>query len=63
MISERYKLNSILVNEDKLNVNGLKDLLFGVKKLLIYFDIYILMINLKDLRFLIDAPKALGKQD
>ena len=56
-----YKLNSIVIVEDKLGLDQIDRVIESVDKLLIYYDIYALMINLKDFRYLIDAPEALRK--
>lgn len=61
IISEMYKLNSITIVEDKLGLDQIDKVIESVDKLLIYYDIYGLMINLKDFRYLIDAPEALRK--
>ena len=61
IISEMYKLNSIVIVEDKLGLDQIDRVIESVDKLLIYYDIYALMINLKDFRYLIDAPEALRK--
>ena len=61
IICEMYKLNSITIVEDKLGLDQIDKVIESVDKLLIYYDIYGLMINLKDFRYLIDAPEALRK--
>ena len=58
IISEMYKLNSLNVQEDKI---GNDSYIQTVDKLLIYYDIYALKINLKDIKFIIDAKAILKK--
>ena len=61
IISEMYKLNSITVDENKLTKEQIDKFIEIVDKLLIYFDIYTLMINLKEIKFIIQAPEVLNK--
>ena len=61
VISEMYKMNSIIVNEDKISSGQVDGLMESVDKMLIYFDIYTLMINLKDIKFLLNVPPELKK--
>ena len=61
IISDMYKLNSIIVDETKITAEQIKRFIENVDKLLIYYDIYTLMINLKEIKFLITAPDVLKK--
>ena len=61
IISEMYKLNSITVDENKLTKEQIDKFIEVVDKLLIYFDIYTLMMNLKEIKYLIEAPEILKK--
>ena len=61
IISEKYIMNSIIVDEDKIRNNQVNQILDNVDKLLIYFDVYTLMINLKDIKFILEVPSELKK--
>lgn len=61
VISEKYIMNSIIVDEEKIRNNQVDQILESVDKLLIYFDVYTLMINLKDIKFLLEVPSELKK--
>ena len=61
IISDMYKLNSLIVDETKISPDQVDRLIENVDKLLIYFDIYTLMMNLKEIKFLIEAPEVLKK--
>ena len=61
IISDMYKLNSLIVDETKISPDQVERLIENVDKLLIYFDIYTLMMNLKEIKFLIEAPEVLKK--
>ena len=61
IISEMYKLNSIIVDENKLTKEQIDKFIEIVDKLLIYYDVYTLMMNLKEIKYLIQAPEALNK--
>ena len=61
IISEMYKMNSIIVNEDKISGGQVEGLIDSVDRMLIYFDIYSLMINLKEIKFLLSVPSELKK--
>ena len=61
VIGEMYKMNSIIIDEDKLANGQVDPILENVNKLLIYFDIYTLMINLKDIKFILETPSELKK--
>ena len=59
IIVEKYKMNSIIVDEASLNLGSIKKTIESVDKLLIYFDIYNLMMNLQEIKFVIDVPDEL----
>ena len=59
MISDMYKLNGIVVDEEKLNNDQVDKIIEGVNKLIIYFDILNLEIDLSEIRYIIDATKQL----
>lgn len=61
IISERYKLNSVIVDENKLVDNQINGVIQTVDKLLTYYDIYYLGVNLKDFSFLLEVPKIIKK--
>ena len=50
-----YVLNDMNLDEDKLDASRLDALIDNVNKLLIYYDIYFLQINLKDFEFLLNV--------
>ena len=61
IIVEMYKLNNINLTVDKLDIVQIDKTIEIVDKLLIYYDVYSLMINLKDIDFLLQVPVVLNK--
>ena len=61
IIVEMYKLNNINLTVDKLDITQIDKTIETVDKLLLYYDIFNLMINLKDIDFLLNVPIVLGK--
>ena len=61
IIVEMYKLNNINLTVEKLDIVQIDKTIEIVDKLLIYYDIYSLMINLKDISFLLEVPIVLNK--
>ncbi len=55
IIKDMYVLNDMNLDEDKLDASRLDALIDNVNKLLIYYDIYFLQINLKDFEFLLNV--------
>lgn len=61
IISEMFKLNSLILETDSLSSDVIDKEIEIVDKTLIYFDIYTLMINLADFDYLLKAPETLNK--
>ncbi|MBQ6284856.1 MAG: hypothetical protein IJK67_00900 [Bacilli bacterium] len=61
MITQKYKLNGIIVDEEKISGDQVDKVIESIDKLLIYYDIINLGINLKDIKFVIDSSKELTK--
>ena len=61
IIVEMYKLNNINLTVEKLDIVQIDKTIEIVDKLLIYYDVYSLMINLKDISFLLEVPIVLNK--
>ena len=61
IIVDMYKLNSIVLSEDDLALDQINKYLENVDKLLVYFDVYTVMLNLKDVDFLLKAPAIINK--
>ena len=62
IISDMYKLNSLNVEEEKVVPEQIRKTIDNVDKLLLYFDIYALSINLKEIKFLVTAPSMIKKE-
>ncbi len=63
MISQKYRLNGIIVDDEKISSDQIDKIIENIDKLLIYYDIINLGINLKDIKFIIDSGKELTKNE
>ena len=63
IIYEKYKLNSIVVNLEKMELDQIDKYMDTVDKLILYYDINKLKINLSDIKFLLDTDDTLKKID
>ncbi len=61
IIVEMYKRNSIILTEDDITIDAIGKYMESVDKLLTYFDVYTVMINLKDVDFILKVPNVLRK--
>ncbi len=61
IIVEMYKRNSIVLTEDDISIDNINKYLDSVNKLIVYFDVYTVMINLKDVDFILKVPNVLKK--
>lgn len=61
IIVEMYKRNSIVLSEDDISVDQIDKYLDSVNKLIVYFDVYTVMLNLKDVDFILKVPNVLKK--
>ena len=57
IICEKYKLNSISITPEKMDIDQIDVLISDIHKLLLYYDINRLGLNLKDIKFLLDVPE------
>ena len=57
IICEKYKLNSISITPEKMDIDQIDVLISSIEKLLLYYDINRLGLNLKDIKFLLDVPE------
>ena len=63
VIFEKYKLNSINVNIEKLTEDQIDKYLLSIDKLILHYDIQNLGIDLSDIKFLLDTNETLKKID
>ncbi len=63
MISQKYKLNGIIVDEEKISGDQIDRVIENINKLLVYYDIKDLNINLSDIKYVIDSTKELTKNN
>ena len=61
IIVEMYKRNSIVLSEDDISADNISKYLDSVNKLIVYFDVYTVMLNLKDVDFILKVPNVLKK--
>ena len=61
IIVEMYKRNSIVLSEEDLSADNISKYLDSVNKLIVYFDVYTVMLNLKDVDFILKVPNVLKK--
>ena len=61
IIVEMYKLNNINLTVEKLDSTQIDKTIEIVDKLLLYYDIYKLNMNVRDIEFLLKVPQVLGK--
>jgi len=61
IIVEMYKRNSILLTEEDITIEQIGKYLESVDKLITYFDVYTVMINLKDVDYILKVPGVLKK--
>ena len=57
IICEKYKLNSISITPEKMDLDQIDVLISDIHKLLLNYDINRLGLNLKDIKFLLDVPE------
>ena len=57
IICEKYKLNSIAITPEKMDLEQIDVLISNIHKLLLNYDIERLGLNLKDIKFLLDVPE------
>lgn len=62
IISNKYRLNGILVDSEKINSDQIDKVINNVDKLLIYYDIKKLNVNLNEIKYIIDSSKELTKE-
>ncbi len=61
MISQKFKLNGIKVDEEKINSDQIDKVVYSIDKLLIHYDICNLKMDLAAIEFVIDSRKELTK--
>ena len=61
IIVEMYKRNSIVLTEEDITIEQISKYIESVDKLITYFDVYTVMINLKDVDFILKVPGVLKK--
>ena len=61
IIVEMYKRNSIVLSEEDISADNISKYLDSVNKLIVYFDVYTVMLNLKDVDFILKVPNVLKK--
>ena len=61
IIVEMYKRNSIVLTEEDIAAESIGKYIESVDKLITYFDVYTVMINLKDVDFILKVPNVLKK--
>ena len=61
IIVEMYKRNSIILTEEDITIDAISKYIESVDKLITYFDVYTVMINLKDVDFILKVPNVLKK--
>ena len=63
IIKQKYELNGIVVDEEKVSSDQIDKVLSNIEKMLINYNITKQQMNLEDIKFIIDTTKELTKKD
>lgn len=63
IVSQKYKLNGLVVDEEKISSEQSDKIVNNIERLLINYDIKGSVINLEEVKYIIDSSKELTKKD
>ena len=63
IVSQKYKLNGIVVDTEKIENEQIDKIVNNIDKMLINYDILRAKLNLQEIKFIIDSTKELTKKD